>query len=259
MNKEKVNKESAFLEKRFQDKKYYCYLKCDDELADYPHFHSRFELLYLLEGSCEAVINGNTFFAKSGDLIMVNKFEVHYYKFAPKKIKCLVLVFDDEYLEDFYNFYGQKRVQCFGRNPDANEKIKKILDDWMKEGTENCLKNSGYINLIMSVITSYYMAFGDGESPLLLTQILDYLQKHYTENLTASAVAKKMGYSQAYFSYIFNKLVGVKFRTYLNGLRLNKAQNLLNDKSKRVEDAAIEAGFSDAAAYYRALRNSRKI
>lgn len=254
-----MNKESAFLEKRFDEKKYYCYLKCDDELAEYPHFHSRFEMLYLIEGELEAIINGNSFAAKAGDLIMVNKFEVHYYKFAHKKLKCYVLVCDDEYLEDFYSFYGQKRVQCFGKNGEANEKIKNLLSDWFLVGTENCLRNSGYINLILSVVTSYYMAFDDGDSNLPLTQILEYLQNHYTENLTANGVAKKMGYSSAYFSCIFNKLVGVNFRSYLNGLRLNKVQNLLTDKSKRVEDAAIEAGFADAATYYRALRRNKSL
>ena len=71
-------------------------------------------------------------------------------------------------------------------------------------------------------------------------------------------VAEKWGYTREYFSRMFNKLVGVNFRSYLNKIRLEKAEILLKDKTRRVSDVVYDVGFANTVMYYRALKKFRK-
>ena len=254
-------KKGVYFEPAYDDRAFNVYLTYATKLADVAHFHSRFEFLYIADGTIEAVIDGRTCVRTAGDCIIVNPFEAHYYLQKSPSIHAYVLSIDDLYLADFYKIYGRKRF-CFDPKKElgkSREKILFYLDKWLWESDcEDILSNQAWFNLIVLEIVKVYGVKDFEEGKLNSAEILEYIQEHYSEPLTMESVAKKIGYTKEYFSAVFNKLVGMNFRSYLNKIRVEKAKILLKDKNKRVTDVAMEVGFSNAVTYYRAAKKFEK-
>ena len=53
-----------------------------------------------------------------------------------------------------------------------------------------------------------------------IKEITNYLDKHYTENLTLAAVAEQFHYTSAHLSRLFKKHIGINFHDHLQYLRL---------------------------------------
>ncbi|MBQ4268105.1 MAG: AraC family transcriptional regulator [Clostridia bacterium] len=251
----------GFFEPAYDDRAYNIYLTYATKLAEEAHFHSRFEFLYIADGEIEAVINGRTCLRTAGECVVVNPFEAHYYRQKSPSVHAYVLVVDDLYLSDFYRIYGKKRIVFDPRKGLGvfGEKIRFYLDKWIWDSDlEDVLSNQAWLDLILSELIKVYGLRDVEAGKLSNAEILKYIQDHYSEDLTMANVAEKMGYTKEYFSSVFNKLVGMNFRSYLNKLRLEKAKILLKDKNRRVTDVVAEVGFSNTVMYYRALKKFGK-
>lgn len=61
----------------------------------------------------------------------------------------------------------------------------------------------------------------------MLHKILDYLYKHYTEDISLEQIAATCHYSASYVRHIFKKETGYTISHYLNILKITKAKELL--------------------------------
>ena len=256
MKKEK----SAYLEKPWQDRAYNIYFFKQPAATPNVHFHSRFELIYILEGQLDAVINGKVIPCNEGDVIIVNAFEVHYYITKSENIQTYALTIDDLYLYDFNQIHGKKHFSssCPSDGGKTNARVKDVILRWQEYGIDDLMANMGYFNLLLAELLKVCNLYEPNNLWSKSTDILQYIQEHYNENITMESVAEKWGYTREYFSRMFNKLVGVNFRSYLNKIRLEKAEILLKDKTRRVSDVVYDVGFANTVMYYRALKKFRK-
>lgn len=71
-----------------------------------------------------------------------------------------------------------------------------------------------------------------------------YIAKNHTDkNMSMSEVADYVYLSYSHFSTLFNKEVGMSFRTYLRDIRIQKAIILLKDSRARISDICYKVGF----------------
>lgn len=72
-----------------------------------------------------------------------------------------------------------------------------------------------------------------------------YLEDHFTDHdLTLGTVADQVGLSEKYFSTQFTKRCGCTFISYLNGLRLRYAQDLLRTTDLKIYQVSDRAGYN---------------
>jgi AraC-like DNA-binding protein len=113
----------------------------------------------------------------------------------------------------------------------------------------------GYVNLIFGLLFEHYKNNGmhpKHKNIVLIADILEYIDKHYEEPLTLMDLAEHFGYNKSYFSRFFNKHVGVSLNDYINGLRMDRYEELAKlypDKS--VTDIVFLSGFQSLATFYR--------
>ncbi len=89
----------------------------------------------------------------------------------------------------------------------------------------------------------------NNKSAIVISQCLDFLDKHYMEEITLESAAKRVRLSPSYFSNYFKNQTGVGFSEYLNRLRIKNASRLLLETDEKVVHIAKEVGFHDAAYF----------
>ncbi len=80
-------------------------------------------------------------------------------------------------------------------------------------------------------------------------QALAFVREHFTEPITLSQVAREARLSKFHFCRLFQRRVGMSFREYLCGLRLERAQVLLADRDLTVTEVAYAIGFNDLSHF----------
>ncbi|MBO4902371.1 MAG: response regulator [Lachnospiraceae bacterium] len=83
---------------------------------------------------------------------------------------------------------------------------------------------------------------------------LHYMREHYAEKLLLSDVADEIYVSQWHLSKLLNREVGQSFSEIMNGIRIEKAKELLKDPSLRIGDIAESVGFQDLPHFSRVFK-----
>ena len=88
----------------------------------------------------------------------------------------------------------------------------------------------------------------------IVKNALQYMRSHYAEKLLLSEVADEIYVSQWHLSKLLNKETGQSFSEILNGIRIEKAKELLKDPSLRICDIAEAVGFQDLPHFSRVFK-----
>jgi AraC-like DNA-binding protein len=86
--------------------------------------------------------------------------------------------------------------------------------------------------------------------------ILDLLQSHYPEQLTAKEISRRFGYSYTHLERVFRKEFGVSIHQRLLKVRIDAAAHGLQ-MGKSIREVATETGFRDYYYFLRAFRRVR--
>ncbi len=253
-----MQKIKSYYEKAASPEQAFVYMEEGSFLSPIPHFHNRFEIIYILKGQADLVCNGKEFHGIENSVFFVNKFEHHYYKNTSSDLHAYIISANDFYLKDFNIRNKTKIFPNLLDKSECNEKIRNYFENWFNKGHDDVLFNVGWMNIILGTLVENYQLFELDEKELrkfLFQSITNFIQEHYNENLTLKTVADKMGYSVAYFSVIFKETVGESFKSYLNTIRMREAMRLSQTTDKTNEKIAEEAGFNSISAFYRAKKN----
>ena len=79
------------------------------------------------------------------------------------------------------------------------------------------------------------------------TQIIRYVEKHFSENITLEKLSEELGVSASFLSRIFKKEVGISIHEYINQYRILKSLSFL--KTNSVTETGYLCGFSDTSHF----------
>jgi two-component system response regulator YesN len=74
---------------------------------------------------------------------------------------------------------------------------------------------------------------------------LDYMNRHYPDELTLTIVAEHIGISPNYLSTLFKKALGCGFIDCLNRIRVERACDYFSDYKMKTYEVAYKVGYSD--------------
>ncbi|MGG4034343.1 AraC family transcriptional regulator [Paenibacillus cisolokensis] len=137
---------------------------------------------------------------------------------------------------------------------------RRILETFRNAGAFAHLRAAGYLHLLFA---EYGEARKNGretlrqgkESERLTQQIIHYLSTQYAEPVTIESMAESLGYNRAYLSRLFKAHTGMTPMSFLLRLRIDKARQLLRDRSElTIEQVASSAGFRDPLYFSKQFR-----
>ena len=83
---------------------------------------------------------------------------------------------------------------------------------------------------------------------------LQYINKHYMDNLSLAEVADAVYLSSSYLSRLFKREVGVNLSTYLLHKKLDEAKRLLKDTEIPICNISSSLSFSDASYFCKVFK-----
>lgn len=92
-----------------------------------------------------------------------------------------------------------------------------------------------------------------------ISDALEYIHKHYMENISMAEAARYVCHSPEYFSRRFKEEVGENFNTYVTLYRLDRAQELLCHTKLYVSEIAEQVGFSSPGYFARLYKRYKGI
>ena len=88
----------------------------------------------------------------------------------------------------------------------------------------------------------------------LVKQAVRFMEQHYAEKLTLQDVAGHCYVSHWHLSKLLNGQTGKSFYDILNEIRIEKAKDLLADRSLKIAEIGERVGYSDSAHFAKSFR-----
>ncbi|MCD8148538.1 MAG: response regulator [Clostridiales bacterium] len=83
----------------------------------------------------------------------------------------------------------------------------------------------------------------------MIQAALEYINQHFSENISLQEVADNINISKNYLCDIFKKEIGVTFINYVTGLRIEKAKDYLRNSDMKMYEVSAAVGYNDYAYF----------
>ncbi|MBO4356004.1 MAG: AraC family transcriptional regulator [Clostridia bacterium] len=221
----------------------YTYVGTDWE----PHYHKSYEAVTVIEGTLDTIVNGKEQTLFPGDYLLVLPDQIHAYSSRPDTVYW-VAVFSEDFVPKFAT--GVK-----GRQGKSSVfKLDNCIDNLVKStimGRESSLliKKACLYAICDSYLKNSNLENRKTSTDNVVSEIIDYVSTHYSEDITLSLLAEKMGYEYHYLSRLLEKNYKIKFRELLNKCRLENAIDLLQTTDLNMTEIAIKSGFKSIRSF----------
>lgn len=121
--------------------------------------------------------------------------------------------------------------------------------------SENALERQ---SAVVQILGGFLLRYGRlqrparsrGREPRAVQDVREYLDAHYSENVTLDELALLAGLSRSYLIRVFKRSVGLPPHRYLLARRIEEAQRLLR-RGETVAQTALAVGFGDQSHLHR--------
>lgn len=97
------------------------------------------------------------------------------------------------------------------------------------------------------------------EEKAAIQEALDYINSHYQDNIQLTDVARRVHFSQKYFSRYFKEQTGQSFTEYVSRQKVYRAKSLLLHTSVPIYKIAMDLNFSDSAYFTKVFRKYEQL
>ncbi len=87
-----------------------------------------------------------------------------------------------------------------------------------------------------------------------VSRALEYINRHYASELKLGEIAGRIGMNETYFSHLFKKETGANFTDYVNGLRIEKAKQLLRNSADNIYEIAATVGYANVSYFSKVFK-----
>lgn len=110
------------------------------------------------------------------------------------------------------------------------------------------------IFFIFEKITTYVSTKKQSQNQKVYEQIINYVNKNYTEDISLNILGDIIKLSPSYLSWIFKEVSGQCFVDYVNLFRIGKAKELLKESSLTIREIADRVGFTTPNNFNRVFK-----
>lgn len=128
---------------------------------------------------------------------------------------------------------------------------------FLREKSDYCSKMQ-YEQMLYYIMEKYQQNIDAGSQQDIYSKLSDikkYIELHYYEDIKITMFAEKYFLSREYLMKLFKQQYGFGIHEYVQSVRMEKAKELLQNASLKVQDISDMLGFKDKNYFSKAFRN----
>ncbi len=113
---------------------------------------------------------------------------------------------------------------------------------------------SEYYRLLLKLIRADFIISEGGRNDKAYQtymRVVRYIEDHFDQPLTRSAVGKALNLSESYFTKLFQRYAACPMHEFQMELRMRRAEQLLNESSLSISEIAYACGFQNTSFFIR--------
>jgi AraC-like DNA-binding protein len=235
------------------------------------HWHNDVEIAWVKEGNIYVGVNNERRLLKEGDLVLCSSGDIHYYEDANCSACIIILVFKPELIgssptwpenRNFISPFIEKEMAINSELCDLYSLLISILKEERQKNEYYELYIKSSIMKICAILSRNFPSietasktkFNSSSQLKIIQDIMVYIENNYNNDISLIEIANQFNTDHFNLSKKFNSVTGMNFKTYINNLRAEKAENMILNTSKSLTDIAYEAGFNSIRNFNRVYK-----
>ncbi|MDQ0874627.1 YesN/AraC family two-component response regulator [Paenibacillus sp. V4I3] len=250
-----------------------------EDYKGFYHCHQGMEFLYVLQGTGQIVVNRKVYLIQPGTFLYLQPYQLHHIQVdvhpdAPYERTIIAL--EPSIFEHYFAAFPQLNdyFQHLWKN-ELEDQVLQQMDNMsfinqlfqhhhtVFSSYQHDAKQQNFALLMLQVFQFLYAkGFGDPIENGLHPQrqlhysekIMNWLEGHYSEEISLDKLAEHMHISKYYVSRIFKQETGSTLMEYILARRIKQACLLLNTSNKGIEQISIEVGMNNFPYFCQAFK-----
>lgn len=236
------------------------------------HHHGGYEIYYLLAGRRAYFIKDRTYLICPGDLVFINKQEVHKTTDAgPPGHERIVINFTKQFIGGQLPYFDPALLKpfdlpsrVFRLNLQEQHFVYGLLSKLSHEIVHKAAGYETYIRLLLAELLLFASRRCERKELLVpehtskvhrkISDIVKYINANFRESLGLHEIAERFDLSPFYLSRSFKEVTGFSFVEYINTARMKEAQRLLKRTDLKIIEIAGAVGFENIAHFGRTFK-----
>ena len=238
------------------------------------HTHDFVELVYILSGKAEHVVDGKRYLLNRGDILFMNCGCIHSFSsesehtyvnilFSPEFIGEDIVTPENAFSLFSLTAFNQMRSDAeFGKISFFDEErseVEGIINSMLREfDSRNTYWESAVRNYLNNLIIKMLRKSEEGFKPAEINgtwqELSAYIDENLGSRLSLSELAEKFFYNPSYFSRVFKEKFGLSLIEYKTKKRVESAAELLEKTELTIDEICDNLGFSERSSFYNAFK-----
>lgn len=215
------------------------------------HYHTTYEVYYLLSGDCRYFIDDRTYDLEVGDVIILPPGVIHRTIYSSEPHSRLLINFASEYLPPSASS-GREGLAYLYRGGEISGRVYELLCRIEEEyrvpdrHTDDLIRC--YVaEIVLLLLRSSSVPITREEMNPIVDKTIKYIRDGYSQQISLSEAARYSAVSPEHLSRLFKRVTGFGFSEYLTVYRLQRAEEMLiNEPGRSVSEVAFACGFNDS-------------
>ncbi len=235
------------------------------------HWHTQYEIIYMIDGSFNVMINGEEYLIKKDEALFVAGGMMHGGMPDEAEYECLVFepdaflrrsMMQGERSAELISNVRRPAPDVLNKNNSAKALVEKIFSELRS-------KKEGYRLIVQGAVMQLFgeLARVEADGAAVknkrriksLKNALAYIEEHYSEQIALDDIAAASGMNSRYLCRVFREMTHKTPVDYLNYYRIECACEQIASTDDSMTDIALGCGFCDLSYFIKVFKRYKGI
>ncbi|MBQ9080216.1 MAG: helix-turn-helix domain-containing protein [Clostridia bacterium] len=232
---------------------------------DEEHTHAYFDIIIPISGEGRQFIDGKSYDIKCGNIYFIDR-SIPHFIIPEGELRYRELLIAADFFESQTDAGELRRIfytdSEYQPALSLTEEERGVLDFILRSLERENKRRAGDFRTLMRMwvkLMGQYFAramerarseLANRDPLYVLSVALEYVDKHFTENISQEELAERFRYNSAYFSRMFKKHKGMNLSDYITGKRIDYAAELLSGTDMSAEQISETVGYKSKPQFY---------
>lgn len=250
--------------------------------TDFPnHKHDYIEMMYVVQGSIQHVIDGKEVTLHQGEILLLNQHSWHEIKKANMEDIAINFIILPSFFDVVYDMIGYDNiiakflVDLLKRDENSGKyllfqvsdiiQVQNLVENMIQslyEQEDDHKENQITMGLLFMYLARYVNRTTKGVvkrfEELLVETVLDYINVNY-RNATLQEISNQLKQPDYTLSKLIKKQTGKTFKELLQSRRFYRAEELLMESDLSVDDIIYAVGYESHSYFFRSFKEKHGI